>query len=475
MNTYSIWSSRLSRVLRPALPFLVPAIPFLWLLALFVTPFLIVLKISLSEYAVSQPPYSPHFDWNDIPGFLNALSSENYVTLLGVPLSSFIPVFLITALTFLAGVPLAFFMATRQWIGKMLLAFFLVLPFVVYGTAIIMGKLGSPELLEWMKAYLFWNPEKPEIQIPPIYDWLLRIYALLCLVVFPITGLTGKLEKRHYKSGGVFSLKLAVNTLWRKGKSGLLLAVLGAFVGATAFMMQREFDGDPIYWEALLSSLRIAIIATVLLLIVGFPIAYAMAQAPKEWQPVLLAGVMLPFWIVFLIRIYSWKLILEPIGHFISQLGMALGLLSSPITLLNSEIAVFIGIVYGYLPFMVLPLYATLEKMDLRLVEAATDLGSPPWRTFWTITVPLAKPGIFAGSLLCFIPAVGEFVIPELLGGSDTLMIGKTLWSEFFYNRDWPLASSVAVILLIILVIPIMLFQRMERFEMDGDETGENP
>jgi len=280
---------------------LVPLVPFLWLCVLFLVPFLIVLKISLSHPAVAQPPYTPVFDWSDISGFLSQLDFENF---------------------------------------------------------------------------------------------------------------------------------------------GLLVE-------------------DDLYFRAVLSSVRIAVVSTLLLLLVGFPIAYGMARAPERHRSLLVALVILPFWTSFLIRIYAWIAILKPEG-LLTQGLMGIGLISEPLDILNTETAVYIGIVYAYLPFMVLPLYATLEKMDDTLLEAALDLGSTPWRSFWTITVPLAMPGIVAGSLLCFIPAVGEFVIPDLLGGSETLMIGRQLWSEFFSNRDWPLASAVAILLLIILVVPIVIYRDVE-------------
>jgi putrescine transport system permease protein len=202
------------------------------------------------------------------------------------------------------------------------------------------------------------------------------------------------------------------------------------------------------------------------LLVIGYPIAYAMAAAPARWRPLLLALVVLPFWTSFLIRVYAWIVILRPEG-LLSQGLIGFGLLTEPLAILNTETAVFIGLVYAYLPFMVLPLYATLERLDDTLIEAAQDLGSPPWRAFWQITLPLSLPGVVAGSLLCFIPIVGEFVVPDLLGGSETLMIGRALWSEFFSNRDWPLASAVAIVLLVILVIPIVVYRDVEarRFE----------
>jgi putrescine transport system permease protein len=280
---------------------LVPAVPYLWLGVFFLVPFLIVLKISLSDPAVAQPPYKPSFAWSDMAAFFRLLDLENFEVLVS----------------------------------------------------------------------------------------------------------------------------------------------------------------DDLYFSATLSSLRIAAVSTVLLLLVGFPIAYGMARAPARYRPLLVAMVILPFWTSFLIRIYAWVAILKPEG-LMNQTLMGLGLIAEPLNVLNTETAVYIGIVYAYLPFMVLPLYATLEKMDDTLLEAALDLGSTPWRAFWTITVPLAMPGIVAGSLLCFIPAVGEFVIPDLLGGSETLMIGRQLWSEFFSNRDWPLASAVAILLLIVLVVPIVIYRDVE-------------
>jgi putrescine transport system permease protein len=187
-----------------------------------------------------------------------------------------------------------------------------------------------------------------------------------------------------------------------------------------------------------------------------------MARAPKAWQPTLLMLVILPFWTSFLIRVYAWIGILKKEG-LLNQLLLYIGAIDQPLTILNTNWAVYIGIVYSYLPFMVLPLYSSLERLDDTLLEAAADLGSPPSRAFWQITFPLSLPGVIAGCFLVFIPVTGEFVIPDLLGGSDTLMIGKTLWSEFFNNRDWPLASAVAVLLLFILVVPIVIFQNQEQ------------
>ena len=218
---------------------------------------------------------------------------------------------------------------------------------------------------------------------------------------------------------------------------------------------------DSLYIKAYLSSLKIAIISTIMTLIIGYSIAYSVARAPTRWRGILLMLVILPFWTSFLIRVYAWIGILKTEG-LLNLALMSIGIIDKPLMIMNTDLAVYIGIVYSYLPFMILPLYANLEKMDMSLLEAAADLGCRPFKTFWTVTVPLSIPGILAGCFLVFIPVMGEFVIPDLLGGSDTLMIGKVLWTEFFYNRDWPVASAVAIILLALLVVPIMLYQKSQ-------------
>ena len=218
---------------------------------------------------------------------------------------------------------------------------------------------------------------------------------------------------------------------------------------------------DDLYIASYLKSLQVALIATLLLLLIGYPLAYAMARAPRRIQTILLMLVILPFWTAFLIRVYAWITILQRDG-LLNQALLSLGIIDQPVAWLASDTAVYIGIVYSYLPFMVLPLYASLERMDDTLREAAADLGAPPWKAFWRITVPLSRPGIAAGALLCFIPIVGEFVIPDLLGSSSTLMVGQTLWTEFFANRDWPLASAVAIVMLLVLVGPIVVYQQLQ-------------
>ena len=246
------------------------------------------------------------------------------------------------------------------------------------------------------------------------------------------------------------------------------------WTGFKAFLSQLDLENyvfltsDDLYWKAYLSSLQIAFLSTFFTLLVGFPVAYAMARAVEEWRPALLMLVILPFWTSFLIRVYAWIGILSTEG-FLNQFLMWTGVISEPLTILNTNTAVYIGIVYTYLPFMILPIYATLEKMDGSLLEAAEDLGCSRMQAFWLVTVPLAMPGVVAGCFLVFIPTLGEFVIPSLLGGSDTLMIGKVLWEEFFSNRDWPVASAVAVVLLLILIIPIILFQRNEQKQREAE------
>lgn len=218
---------------------------------------------------------------------------------------------------------------------------------------------------------------------------------------------------------------------------------------------------DPLYFETFLSSIKYALITTVLCLIIAYPFAYFMARSPVHLQPMLLMLIMLPFWTSFLIRIYAWKTLLVSDGVF-SNIFMSLGIIDTPLQIMNTSTSLMIGMVYSYLPFMILPLYANLSKLDMRYLEAAADLGASPFKAFWLITVPLSKAGIIAGSMLVFIPAVGEYVIPELLGGADTLMIGRVLWDEFFSNNDWPMASAVAVVMILLILLPMAIFNKYQ-------------
>lgn len=281
------------------------------------------------------------------------------------------------------------------------------------------------------------------------YVWLLALFLIPFAVVFKIS---------------LSDIALAIPPYTPTAKDGIW-----------AMLTQLDFENfvflteDDLYWKAYLSSLQIALISTVLTLAVGYPMAYAMARAPEEWRPTLLMLVILPFWTSFLIRVYAWIGILSGEG-FLNQFLMWTGLASEPVTILNTNTAVYIGIVYTYLPFMILPIYAALDRLDGSLIEAAEDLGCSRLKAFWLVTIPLSKNGIIAGCFLVFIPALGEFVIPSLLGGSGTLMIGKVLFEEFFSNRDWPVASAVAVILLLILIIPIVLFQRNEQRQAEAEK-----
>jgi len=282
------------------------------------------------------------------------------------------------------------------------------------------------------------------------YVWLLALFLVPFVIVFKISLSDLALARPPYLPQ--FS--------WDEG--------IGAFLAQLDFENYVFLTTDALYWKAYLSSLKIALISTFATLLIGYPIAYAMARAPEEWRPTLMMLVILPFWTSFLIRVYAWMGILSQEG-FLNQFLLWIGVINEPLTILNTNTAVYIGIVYTYLPFMILPVYAALDRMDGSLIEAAEDLGCSRLQAFWLVTFPLSRNGVVAGSFLVFIPALGEFVIPSLLGGSGTLMIGKVLWEEFFSNRDWPVASAVAVVLLLILIIPIVLFQRNQQKQAEAE------
>ncbi len=242
-------------------------------------------------------------------------------------------------------------------------------------------------------------------------------------------------------------------------------AIKQAF-GALSLDNFRLLVSDNLYLFSYLRSLTVAVTATAILLLIGYPIAYGMARLPQRWQPIAMMLVIVPFWTSFLIRIYAWINILQHDG-LLNKILLALHLVSQPVVWLSTDSAMYLGIVYSYLPFMILPLYATLSKMDPALEEAAADLGASPNRVFWLVTFPLSLPGVGAGVLLCFIPIVGEFVIPDLLAGSNSLMIGQTLWLEFFTNKDWPVASAIAIVLLVLLIAPLLLYDRLQRRQLE--------
>jgi putrescine transport system permease protein len=280
------------------------------------------------------------------------------------------------------------------------------------------------------------------------YVWLLALFLIPFFIVFKIS---------------LSDLALSIPPYTPTMKDGI-----GQMIKAFDFENFVFLTTDDLYWKAYLSSLKIALFSTVLALLVGYPMAYGMARAPEEWRPTLMMLVILPVWTSFLIRVYAWVGILSNEG-FLNQFLLWTGVISTPLAIMNTTTAVYIGIVYTYLPFMILPIYAALDRLDESLIEAAQDLGCSRTKAFWLVTVPLSRSGIIAGCFLVFIPALGEFVIPSLLGGSGTLMIGKVLFEEFFNNRDWPVASAVAVILLLILIVPIILFQRNQQRQAEAE------
>lgn len=279
------------------------------------------------------------------------------------------------------------------------------------------------------------------------YLWMLALFLIPFLIVLKISFSATVIAQPPYEP--VFDF---LNDSWTESVEKFKSLGLDNYA--------RLFS-DSIYISSYLSSLWIAVSSTFMMLFIAYPIAYGMARAPKSIRPTLVMLVILPFWTSFLIRIYAWITILSEEG-LLNNFLVGLGIIDEPLQILSTNTAVYIGILYSYLPFMVLPLYSTLEKMDESLVEAAKDLGCTNIGAFWRVTFPLSLPGVIAGSFLVFIPVVGEFVIPDLLGGSDTVMIGKTMWEEFFNNRDWPAASAVAIALLIVLMIPIVIFQSNE-------------
>jgi putrescine transport system permease protein len=320
-------------------------------------------------------------------------------------------------------------------------------------TVIDSESAAAPAAHEKTVAGRAWNAVAGRLVILVPYLWLLFFFLAPFVIVFKISLSQTAIAMPPYYP--VLSLA--------EGVSGLLEQLRQLSIDNYVWLTE-----DALYFNAYVSSVVIAAISTFLTLLVGYPIAYGMARAPASLRPTLLMLVILPFWTSFLIRVYAWIGILKPEG-LLNQFLMALNIVDSPLIILNTHTAIFIGIVYSYLPFMILPLYSSLEKMDYSLIEAAKDLGCTPNGAFWKITFPLSLPGVIAGCMLVFIPAVGEFVIPDLLGGSQTLMIGKTLWNEFFANRDWPVSSAVAVILLLILIVPIMIFQSAQARAQEQD------
>ena len=280
------------------------------------------------------------------------------------------------------------------------------------------------------------------------YLWLIVLFLIPFIIVFKISFSESRMAMPPY----------APLIEWRDG----------VIVGVKLYFSNYRFlFTDRLYASAYLYSIKVAAVSTLWCLLIGYPMAYAIARATAAWKNLLLMLIILPFWTSFLLRVYAWIGLLKSNG-VINNTLLGLGVIHEPLTLMQTDFAVYVGIVYSYLPFMILPLYANLEKHDATLLEAAADLGARPWRAFLRVTLPLSIPGILAGCLLVFIPAVGEYVIPSLLGRTDQLMIGRVLSDEFFANRDWPVASAVAILILILLVVPIMLFQRVQKSELEG-------
>jgi putrescine transport system permease protein len=290
------------------------------------------------------------------------------------------------------------------------------------------------------------------------YAWLAAFFLVPFVIVLKISFSHTELAQPPY--GPILDATAFLDVT--AGLEGLK-----SFIGELSAKNYELLASDWIYLSSFFKSLQVAFISTSLLLLIGFPLAYGIARSPRRWQGVLFLLIILPFWTSFLIRIYAWINILQRDGLFNAVL-LALGVVDQPPVWLATDTAVYIGIVYSYLPFMVLPIYATLEKMDESLLEAAADLGCPRWKAFWLVTLPLSIKGVIAGALLCSIPIVGEFVIPDLLGSSSTQMIGQTIWTEFFANKDWPIASAVAIVLLGLLVVPIVIYQQIQMRAMEA-------
>ena len=312
------------------------------------------------------------------------------------------------------------------------------------GPVVLMGNARPPgqprsDVARWLQRVI---PKGKSLVTSVPYLWLLFFFLIPFVIVLKISFSDTQIAMPPYQP--LFS--------WAADQVLQVKLHLSNF----AFLVQ-----DDLYWMAYLTSLKVAAISTLLCLLIGYPMAYAIARSRESTRNILLLLVILPFWTSFLLRVYAWIGLLKNNG-FINNTLMALGLIDQPIQMMQTAFAVYLGIVYSYLPFMILPLYTTLVKLDLTLLEAAADLGSRPWEAFLKITLPLSVPGIIAGCMLVFIPAIGEFVIPSLLGDPGMLMIGKVLWTEFFNNRDWPVASAVAIALLLLLVIPIMIFQHFQ-------------
>jgi putrescine transport system permease protein len=298
-----------------------------------------------------------------------------------------------------------------------------------------------PKFAQYFKK--LFQGDKLVIAVP--YAWFMLLVAIPLLIV----------------------LKISLSEMEQTSVSSMISWSEGWPTVKLNFSSYLFIGSDSLYIKTYLSSIKYALITTLLCLAIGYPFAYFMARSPKHLQPMLLMLIMLPFWTSFLLRIYAWKTLLVNNG-VINNMLISLGIIDTPIAMMNTPFSLLIGMVYSYLPFMILPLYANLSKLDIRYLEAAADLGTSPFKAFWLITVPLSKAGIIAGCMLVFIPAVGEFVIPELLGGPNTLMIGRVLWDEFFSNNDWPMAAAVAIVMILLILVPMSIFNKAQAEQAGG-------
>lgn len=472
-------------------------IPYAWLLLFFLLPFIIVLKVSLAESGY-YPPYHPLLawaedqvsivlyygnylyifkddDWNYLPPYVALIKAAIIVTIICLILAYLIAI----ALTKLKSTKLQNILL---WSCAAPTVIALLLNLYAYAKG---NQLTPDGLVNYFLITMGFINDPITLLNTKLFIYLGLILTYLSLALFPLFYTLNQID---YEYGYRFDNRIVApdgpsqgNTLWlltkyifRLSKKTLLLSaslvficIVGKYIipnplGLTSFESSR-------FLSPYLNSIELALFSTLLCLMVGYPMAYTIAKARKEFQTVLILLIVMPTWTALLVRVYAWMTILgNGEQGLMNQLLMSLGLIQTPIEILNSYTAVYIGIVYAYLPFMILPLYANISKHDESLLEAAADLGARKLKAFWQITIPLSKEGIIAGCMLVFIPVIGEFVVPELLGGSETQLIGQAIYREYFTNNDWAAAAALAVIMLILLIIPIVLFNKNQNKVVEG-------
>lgn len=455
-------------------------IPFFWLFLFFLLPFIIVLKISLSESDYS-PPYHAMFVWAEDQlsvvfnyfSFVSIVQDDDWAYL-----DPYLAMLKLAFISTLICLVLGYFIAraiaklqncklqnTLLWI----IAIPTLLTILLHGYASHSGNtLAATGIVNNFLTQLGMISEPITILNKRIFIYLSIVITHLSLAVIPIFF---QLNQREYSNDFVIK-KSRLSHLPRMGLIIGALLVFICIIGKYLIPNPLGFEHfeSSSYLTPYLNSVELAFFSTFFCLLLGYPMAYAIARAPKSTQAVLILLIIMPTWTALLIRVYAWMTILGNGNNgLLNQLLMGLGIINSPIEILNTYIAVYIGVVYAYLPFMVLPLYANLVKHDHSLLEAAADLGTKSLAAFWKITLPLSKGGIIAGCMLVFIPVIGEFVIPELLGGSEYQLIGQTIYREYFSNNDWPKAAALAVIMLVLLIIPIHLFNRNQSKQLEAN------